>query len=191
MSDTVGDEDPRLEFLAKCTERGRLDRARKLASKVEFLIADGELAIAAVANYNVVVDVVAHRIQHGCRDFQGQAGSRRLCKHVAAKLLALDKNTGLLISRELAESAEAPSVGVVPLWSLEVITRFSPRGTPARQPRSVQKFGLAPAYTAQRRISKPHRPNLTPSPATRQNFDQPWARSACTKASRMARFTSH
>ena len=78
MSDTVGDDDARLEYLAKCTESGRLDRARKLVSKVEFLIADSELAIAAVANYNVVVDSTARRIQHGCRDFQGQAGSRRL-----------------------------------------------------------------------------------------------------------------
>ncbi len=127
MSDTGGAADARLEYLAKCTESGRLDRARKLVSKVEFLIADGELAIAAVANYNVVVDAAAHRIQHGCRDFQSQAGSRRLCKHVAAMLLALDEDTGLSISRELAESAEAPSVGVVPLWSFEVITRFSPR----------------------------------------------------------------
>ena len=127
MSDTIGDDDARLQYLAKCTESGRLDRARKLASQVEFLIADGALAIAAVANYNVVVDSTAQRIQHGCRDFQGQAGLRRLCKHVAATLLAMDEATGLSISRELAESAEAPSVGVVPLWSFEVITRFSPR----------------------------------------------------------------
>ena len=127
MSDTGGDDDVRLEYLAKCTESGRLDRARKLVSKVEFLIADSELAIAAVANYNVVVDSTARRIQHGCRDFQGQAASRRLCKHVAATLLALDEDTGLSIIRELAESAEAPSVGVVPMWSFEVITRFSPR----------------------------------------------------------------
>ncbi len=126
MSDAGGD-DARLEYLAKCTESGRLDRARKLVSKVEFLIADSELAIAAVANYNVVVDSTARRIQHGCRDFQGQAASYRLCKHVAATLLALDEDTGLSIIRELAEGAEAPSLGVVPLWSFEVITRFSPR----------------------------------------------------------------
>ena len=127
MTDTVGGDDARLEYLAKCTESGRLNRARKLVSKVEFLIADRELTIAAVANYNVVVDSTARRIQHGCRDFQGQAASRRLCKHVAATLLALDEDTGLSIIRELAESAEAPSVGIVPLWSFEVITRFSPR----------------------------------------------------------------
>ena len=127
MTDTVGGDDARLEYLAKCTESGRLNRARKLVSKVEFLIADSELAIAAVANYNVVVDSTARRIQHGCRDFQGQAASRRLCKHVAATLLALDEDPGLSIIRELAESAEAPTVGIVPLWSFEVITRFSPR----------------------------------------------------------------
>ena len=49
MSDDAGGGDARLEYLAKCTESGRLDRARKLVSKVEFLIADSELAIAAVA----------------------------------------------------------------------------------------------------------------------------------------------
>lgn len=114
------------ESLAACTEAGRLKRAVKLVDQVNFLIADGELVIAAVANYNVVIDVAARRIQHGCRDFQGQASSRHLCKHVAATILALDEQQSLTIAAELAEGAAAPDAGVVVPWRFEVITRFTP-----------------------------------------------------------------
>ena len=114
------------ESLAACTEAGRLKRAVKLADQVDFLIADGELIIAAVANYNVVIDVAARRVQHGCRDFQGQAPSRHLCKHVAATVLALDEQQSLTIAAELADGAAAPDAGIVVPWRFEVITRFTP-----------------------------------------------------------------
>ena len=112
-----------VELLAECTEEGRLARAQKLAAKVTCQVAEDELIIAAVANYNVVVDVENRRIQHGCRDFQGQARKLCLCKHVAATLLALEPNRALLIARELANGAQ-PVSGVVAAWRLEVITRF-------------------------------------------------------------------
>ena len=115
-------------LLADCTEPGRLARARKLVDKVTFAVADDELVIAAVANYNVVVDVTERRIQHGCRDFRGQASERRLCKHVAATLLALEPERALSVARELAEGARAPASGVVVPWRFEVITRFTPGG---------------------------------------------------------------
>jgi len=118
--------DEATELLAKCTEAGRLKRAAKLVDQVEFLLAEGELIIAAVANYNVVIDVAARRIQHGCRDFQGQAPSRHLCKHVAATVLALGESQSLTIAAELAEGAGAPAAGVVVPWRFEVITRFTP-----------------------------------------------------------------
>lgn len=115
-----------LELLASCTEGGRLERARKLVTKVQFQVSENDLVIAAVANYNVVIDIAARRVQLGCRDFQSQAATRRLCKHVAATILALDENTALPIARQLAEGAAAPSTGVVVPWSFEVITRFTP-----------------------------------------------------------------
>ncbi len=114
------------EMLAECTEAGRLARARKLVDKVIFVVADDDLVIAAVANYNVVVDLTERRIQHGCRDFRGQASERRLCKHVAATLLALEPQRALSVARELAEGARAPVSGVVVPWRFEVITRFRP-----------------------------------------------------------------
>ena len=114
------------ESLAACTEARRLKRAVALADQVDFLIADGDLIIAAVANYNVVIDVAARRIQHGCRDFQGQAPSRHLCKHIAATVLALDDQQSLTIAAELAEGAAAPDAGIVVPWKFEVITRFTP-----------------------------------------------------------------
>lgn len=125
-ADRPPDTEACLELLAACTEAGRLERARKIVAKVDLQVADGDLVIAAVANYNVVLDIAARRIQHGCRDFQSQASSRRLCKHVAATIMALDEATALSIARELADAAEAPSTGVVVPWSLEVITRFTP-----------------------------------------------------------------
>lgn len=126
LADDASRTDDVAELLAACTEAKRLARAAKLAGEVDFLIGDGELIIAAVAKYNVVIDVAARRIQHGCRDFRGQAPSRHLCKHVAATLLALDPPLGQRIARELAEGAAAPPSGVVVPWQLEVITRFSP-----------------------------------------------------------------
>ena len=116
------------ELLAECTEAGRLARARKLVDKVTFAVADDELVIAAVANYNVVVDLTERRIHHGCRDFRGQASERRLCKHVAATLLALEPERALAVARELAEGARAPASGIVVPWRFEVITRFTPGG---------------------------------------------------------------
>ena len=120
--------DRAVEALAECTESGRLTRARKLIDKVVFAVADDELVIAAVANYNVVIDIGGRRIQHGCRDFQGQARSRHLCKHVAATLLALKPEQALSIAEELAEGARAPAAGVVVPWRFEVISRFTPSG---------------------------------------------------------------
>lgn len=116
------------ELLAKCTDKGRLGRARKLVDKVTYAVAEDELIIAAVAKYNVVVDVTNRRIQHGCRDFQGQARKRHLCKHVAATLLALESQRVLAIAKELADGARAPASGVVVPWRLEVITRFTRSG---------------------------------------------------------------
>ncbi len=115
-----------VEHLGACTESGRLQRAQKLIADVNFVVADEELVIAAVAKYNVVIDVAARRIQHGCRDFQGQASARRLCKHVAATILALDEKQSRVIAEELAEGARAPRSGVVVPWRFEVITRFTP-----------------------------------------------------------------
>lgn len=120
------DVDEVAEHLAACTEPGRLQRAGKLVGEVTFVIADDELVIAAVAKYNVVIDIAGRRIQHGCRDFQGQAGARHLCKHVAATILALEKEQSLAIAAELAAGAQAPRTGVVVPWRFEVITRFTP-----------------------------------------------------------------
>ena len=116
-----------VELLAECTEAGRLARAQKLAAKVTCQVAEDELIIAAVAKYNVVVDVANRRIQHGCRDFRGQARKLCLCKHVAATLLALEPHRALSIAQELANGARS-GPGVVAAWRLEVITRFSPGG---------------------------------------------------------------
>lgn len=90
-----------------------MGRARREAGKVQFLIAGPDLWIAAASAYNVVIDVSAKRVQHGCRDFLGQARERRLCKHVAALLLAMDREVALEVLRSLT----------VPYgeWHLEVI----------------------------------------------------------------------
>lgn len=116
------------EVLAGCTEAGRLKRAVKMVEQVEFLVREDDLVIAGVAKYNVVVDVSGQTIQHGCRDFRGQAASRHLCKHVAATVLAIGAPLSARIAAELAECAAAPESGVVVPWRLEVITRFSPSG---------------------------------------------------------------
>lgn len=124
----VGDVEAVRELLAGCTEAGRLKRAVKLVDDVDFLVREPDLVIAAVAKYNVVVDVSGRTIQHGCRDFRGQAASRYLCKHVAATVLAIGAPLSATIAEELAACAAAPESGVVAPWRLEVITRFKPGG---------------------------------------------------------------
>lgn len=113
------DEERRLELLAVRTEEGRLGRARKLAGKVGFGVREPDLVVASVGKYNVVVDADARRIQHACRDFRGQFPEGRLCKHVAAVLLALDREIALPVLESLA----APGSD----WSLEVIKAFGSR----------------------------------------------------------------
>ncbi len=107
------ESDELFDLLALCTEAKRLGRARREAGKVQFLTAGPDLWIAAASAYNVVLDTSAKRVQHGCRDFLGQARERRLCKHVAALLLAIDRDVALEVLRGLT----------VPYgeWHLEVI----------------------------------------------------------------------
>ncbi len=69
--------------------------------------------MAAASTYNVVIDMQELRIQHGCRDFLGQAREGKLCKHVAAVLLAIREEPALRVLRDLA----APRSD----WALEVI----------------------------------------------------------------------
>lgn len=112
-------DDRRRELLAARTEEGRLDRAEKLASEVTFAVQEPDLAVASVGKYNVVVDAGTRRIQHSCRDFQGQFREGRLCKHVAAVLLALEPGIGVPVLESLADDGAG--------WSLEVIKAFGSR----------------------------------------------------------------
>ena len=109
----ASERDERLELLALCTEERRLERAVKEAGRVLLQVDGPDLFIAAASRYNVVLDLQARRIQHGCRDFLGQAREGRLCKHVAALLLAVDRGAALAALRGLTD----PRGG----WHLEVI----------------------------------------------------------------------
>lgn len=112
-------EERRRELLAVRTEEGRLTRAEKLTGKVSFAVSEAELVVASVGKYNVVVDGGTRRIQHACRDFQGQFREGRLCKHVAAVLLALELEIAMPVLASLAEPDSD--------WSLEVIRTFGSR----------------------------------------------------------------
>ena len=101
------------DLLALCTEEKRLGRARREAGRVHMQVDGPDLWIAAVSKYNVVLDVVSRRVQHGCRDFLGQARERRLCKHVAALLLAIDEEVANEVLRGLTDPRGD--------WHLEVI----------------------------------------------------------------------
>lgn len=111
MSEASRDE--RLDLLALCVEDKRLGRAEKEEKRVLLSVDEPTLFIAAVSKYNVVLDIEARRIQHGCRDFLGQAREGRLCKHVAALLLAIERDTAIEVLRGLT----APRSD----WHLEVI----------------------------------------------------------------------
>ncbi len=95
--------DERLDLLAACTESKRLDRASKEAARVVFQFDGPDLYLASVSSYHVVVDAGARRVQHGCRDFLTESRASRLCKHVAAVLLAMEESTALAVLRGLAD----------------------------------------------------------------------------------------
>jgi hypothetical protein len=105
--------DELLDLLALCTEAKRLQRADKESGRVHLQVDGPDLFLAAVSTYNVVLDLDARRVQHGCRDFLTEARSGRLCKHVAALLLAIDREAALAAARGLTD----PDGG----WHLEVI----------------------------------------------------------------------
>lgn len=109
-ADVAGEVD---ELLLRCTEPKRLARARKERNAVVLQIDGPTLWIAAASTYNVVLDVNAKRIQHGCRDFLGQARDGMLCKHVAAVLLAIDPFVAWRVLEELTQPHGS--------WHLEVI----------------------------------------------------------------------
>ena len=97
------DSDPRRDLLALCTEAKRLARAEKEVRKIQFLVDGPDLWIAAVSSYNVVLDLGASRLQHGCRDFQGEVRERRLCKHVAGLLLAIDEEVAIRVLERIVD----------------------------------------------------------------------------------------
>lgn len=105
--------DERLDLLALCTEAKRLDRAGKEHKRVHLQVDGPDLFLAAVSSYNVVIDLESRRIQHGCRDFLGQGREGKLCKHVAALLLAIDEGAAVTILRGLTDPDGD--------WHLEVI----------------------------------------------------------------------
>ncbi len=107
-------DDARLDLLALCTEAKRLSRAQAEAKKVQFAVAGPELWLASVGTYNVVLDLTASRLQHGCRDFQGQVQERRLCKHVAGLLLAIDADVAVAVLERIVDPAGD--------WHLEAMT---------------------------------------------------------------------
>lgn len=99
------DRETRRDLLALCTEAKRLTRAEKEVARVQFLIDGPDLWIASVSAYNVVLDLGASRLQHGCRDFQGEVRERRLCKHVAGLLLAIDPAVAVQVLRRIVDPA--------------------------------------------------------------------------------------
>lgn len=103
----------RERLLERFTEAGRLRRARAESRGLNLQVDGPELFLAAVGNYNVVLDVAHRRIQHGCRDFLGQSREGRMCKHIAALLLAIDVDIAVTTLRGLADPASG--------WGLEVI----------------------------------------------------------------------
>ena len=80
----------------------------------QFAVAGPELWLASVGTYNVVLDLTASRLQHGCRDFQGQVQERRLCKHVAGLLLAIDAEVAVAVLERIVDPAGD--------WHLEAMT---------------------------------------------------------------------
>lgn len=106
-----GPERERAELLALCTEAKRLARAAR--ARVRLVVGGPDLYVAAVGNYNVVIDPGRRRVQHGCRDFLGQARRGMLCKHVAALLLAIAAAEAVSLLRGITD----PDGG----WHLEVI----------------------------------------------------------------------
>jgi uncharacterized protein YecE (DUF72 family) len=86
----------------------RLKRAEQIPdSDLTITKQASERLEARLREYHIVIDPREKIILHDCADWEGVSSTRKLCKHIAKLLLAIDREQASRILRDLYEQEEA------------------------------------------------------------------------------------
>lgn len=89
--------------LTRFLDKGRLDRARRMADADVRFASDGPGIDARVREYGVLVDPAAKRIVHDCEDWVTQLRDRRFCKHLGRLFLSLPSERAKALLDDIAQ----------------------------------------------------------------------------------------
>jgi len=90
-------------LLAAFLDRGRADRARRMAAEdAQVLSDDADGLEARVREYGVRIDTAGRQIVHDCEDWAKGMRDRRFCKHVGRLFLSLRPERARAILEDLA-----------------------------------------------------------------------------------------
>jgi uncharacterized protein YecE (DUF72 family) len=90
-----------LRLLASFLDRGRLDRARRMAAEDVEVLSENPIE-ARIGEYGVVVDLAKRRVVHNCEDFAKSMHDGRLCKHLGRLFLSLPPDRAAALLRVIA-----------------------------------------------------------------------------------------
>jgi hypothetical protein len=80
----------------------RLKRAEQINDYELDLISQSDDRVeASIRGYHIIIDSEAKMISHDCEDWKKILQTRKLCKHVAKMLLAMDRERAVTILRKL------------------------------------------------------------------------------------------
>jgi uncharacterized protein YecE (DUF72 family) len=95
------------ELLQYFTAPARLERARSIADdELQISKETADQVEAAVREYHIVVDLRNGTISHDCADWGKISSTKKLCKHVAKLLLAMDRQEATEILKNMYTQKE-------------------------------------------------------------------------------------
>jgi uncharacterized protein YecE (DUF72 family) len=95
------------ELLRYFTAPGRLERARSIADdELQISRETADQVEATVREYHIVVDLRSGTISHDCADWGKMLSTKKLCKHVAKLLLAVDRQKATEILKSMYTQKE-------------------------------------------------------------------------------------
>jgi uncharacterized protein YecE (DUF72 family) len=90
-----------LRLLASFLDRGRLDRARRMATEAVEVLSESPVE-ARIHEYGIVVDAANRRVVHDCEDFAKSMRDGRFCKHLGRLFLSLPPDRAAPLLRAIA-----------------------------------------------------------------------------------------
>ncbi len=90
--------DPEIDpILSRLMDKGRLDRAKRIASDQVNISDEGEVIEAKVKNYRITIDLEAKRIEHDCEDWSKRIAKKDFCKHLGRLFISMPRQRALSV----------------------------------------------------------------------------------------------